>query len=98
MRAWHASNTTIFAIVWGMTNLLFKRPRCHGPIRAGGGAAAVSMLLLALAARIHSLPLLVISVLVAGIGYALLFMGSLAFAITASHAGLSDAVTNCASR
>ncbi|MBB5468164.1 hypothetical protein HDG32_004289 [Paraburkholderia sp. CI2] len=56
------------------------------------------MLLLALAARIHSLPLLIVSVLVARIGYALLFMGGLAFAITASHAGLSDAVTNCASR
>ncbi|WP_222946013.1 hypothetical protein [Paraburkholderia sp. UCT31] len=97
MRAWHASNTTIFAIVWGMTNLLLKR-LCYGAIRAGDCAAAVSMLLLALAERVHSLPLLIVSVLVARIGYALLFMGGLAFAITASHAGLSDAVTNCASR
>ncbi|TDN61987.1 putative MFS family arabinose efflux permease [Paraburkholderia sp. BL10I2N1] len=67
-----------FAIVWGVTSLLFKRLPALAAIRAGGSTAAVSMLLLALAARVHSLPLLIVSVIAAGIGYALLFMGGLA--------------------
>jgi len=67
-----------FAIVWGATSLLFKRLPSALAIRAEGSAVAISALLLALAARIHSVPLLIAPVFAAGIGYALLFMGGLA--------------------
>jgi MFS family permease len=67
-----------FATVWGAASLLFKRLSSHLAIRAGGGIAAISMLTLAFAARIHSLAILIVSVFAAGIGYALLFMGGIA--------------------
>ena len=81
-----------FAIVCGVTSVLFKRLRSQAAIRAGGSATGAAMLLLALAARVHSLPLLIVSVFGAGIGYALLFMGGLALVsegIDHQHRGLS---------
>ncbi|WP_109478724.1 MFS transporter [Paraburkholderia sp. C35] len=67
-----------FAIVWGVTSLVAKGAHRHRAIRAGSTAACASMLLLAVAAQVHSLLFLILSVVAAGVGYALLFLSGLA--------------------
>jgi MFS family permease len=68
-----------FAVVWGITSLAGKRARADVAVRVGGLAAATSMLLLVLAAQTRSLPCLTVSVIGAGFGYSLLFLGGLAY-------------------
>jgi MFS family permease len=81
-----------FAIVWGVSGLLFKKISCHNAVMIGGGSAVASMIFLIAATRIHSLPLLSVSVLSAGLGYGLLFFGGLSFVsdrVEVRHKGLS---------
>lgn len=81
-----------FAIVWGSSRLIFRQMSYRKAVTVGGNSAVVSMLVLVAATRIHSLTLLSISVLSAGLGYGLLFFGGLSFVsdrVEDRHKGLS---------
>jgi predicted MFS family arabinose efflux permease len=81
-----------FAIVWGPSSLIFKQMSYRRAVTVAGSSAAVSMLLLVAATRIHWLQLLSIPVLSAGLGYGLLFFGGLSFVsgrVEDRHKGLS---------
>jgi MFS family permease len=90
-----SSVIALFAVVMGAAAITARRLRPRTTTAAGAGAGLASLALLAVAAHLHSLPLLIIFAIIAGIAYALLFAGGLAlingFAPAHHRAGLISA-------